>query len=86
MLGISLGAVVMTPSEIPINLILLGLTLLCAAVFRHYTLRLALVGVAIVFVIASMTSVETLTVRWLFFLSAPAEGPRVIDAAQANLQ
>ncbi|MGA7273816.1 MAG: hypothetical protein WBX14_03130 [Candidatus Udaeobacter sp.] len=77
----------MTPSEIPINLILLGLTLLCAAVFHHYTLRLALVGlVAIVFVIASMTPVETLTVRWLFFLSAPPEGPRVIDAAQANLQ
>jgi hypothetical protein len=86
MLGISLGAVVMTPSEIPINLILLGLTLLCVAVFHHYTLRLALVGVAIVFVIASMTPVETLTVRWLFFLSAPPEGPRAIDAAQANLQ
>jgi hypothetical protein len=88
MLGISLGAVVMTLLDptifgIPIDLILFGLSLLCIAVFHHHTLRLALVGlVAIVFVIAFMIPVETLTVPPLFSLSAP----RVIDAQWANPQ
>ena len=53
MLGISLGAVVMTPPHpaifgIPIEFILFGLTLVCVAVFHQHTLRVALAGLVTV--------------------------------------
>ena len=53
MLGISLGAVVMTQQHpaifgIPIDFILFGLTLVCVAVFHQHTLRVALAGLSTV--------------------------------------
>ncbi len=50
-LGVSLGAVVMTPQDpaifgIPVDFILFGLTLVGVAVFHHHTMRVALTGLA----------------------------------------